>query len=380
MIALRSARCLEFGGALATPASNAQASWGRRAGLLLQLAESRGHAGEGEASPLPGLSRESLADCRAALAGLPLDGLRLDENMPFAEWAVATAAIRAGLPPAARCALETAALDLLGRVLGRPTWALLAPRGPSAPAPLPLGALLIGETPDQVAAEAASARARGMRCLKLKVGRPGALEREIELARAAREAAPDVDLRLDANRALRLAEALPALHRLAALGCELVEEPAAELDLVAVAAGDRAAREIARRIAASPIPVALDESLRDVPAGTLRAVAGEGFPAAVVLKPTILGGPARALEIAAEARDVGVDVIVTHALDGPVALAAAAAVALAVGSTRRAMGLDVHPGLGAWPRRVVPALRGAVLVPWNEPGLGVVPLATEEGR
>jgi len=380
VITLRAARCLEFDGALATPASNARAAWARRPGLLLQLVASQGQAGEGEASPLPGLSGESLADCRAALAALPLDALRLDERAPFADWAAATAPIRAGLPAAARCALETAALDLLGRVLGRPAWALLAPRGPSSPASLPLGTLLLGETPERVAAEAASARARGIRCLKLKVGRPGALERELELARAARAAAPELELRLDANRAFRLAEALPALYRFAALGCELVEEPAAELDLGAVAAGDRAAREIARRIAAAPIPVALDESLRDAPFGALRAVAGDGFPAAVVLKPTILGGPARALELAAEARDVGADVIVTHTLDGPVALAVAAAVALVVGSTRRAMGLDVHAGLDAWPSRAVPALRGAALAPWHEPGLGLLPLAMGNDR
>ncbi len=377
MIELVGARSVGFGGDLERAVRNARATWLRREGLLLELTGSRDEVGEGEASPLPGWSRESLEDCRAALGSLPLAALRIDEAAPFAAWLAETSRVRRSLPAAARFALEAAALDLLGRAVGLPAWALLVPDARVAPAPLGLGVLLLGESPAQVVAEAAAARERGIRCLKLKVGAPGALERELLLARAARAAAPELCLRLDANRALPLARALSALERFAALGCELVEEPAAELDLVAAAAGDPSALEIARQLVSSPIPVALDESLRDAPPGALRAVAGDGFPAAIVLKPTLLGGVARALELAAEARDVGADVIVTHALEGPLGLAAAGAVALAVGSTGRAMGLDLHPGVTVWPARTVPALRGAALEPWREPGLGVAPLATE---
>jgi len=377
VITLVRARCVEFGGGLARPVRNARATWPRREGLLLELTGSRDEVGEGEASPLPGLSRESLEDCRAALTRLPFAALRIDEAASFAAWSAAISRVGAGLPAAARFALESAALDLLGRALGLPAWALVVPDAQIAPTPRTLGALLSGTAPAPVAAEAVAARERGIRCLKLKVGAPGALEHELELARAARAAAPELDLRLDMNRALPLAQALPALERFASLGCALVEEPAAELDLGAAAAGDGAALELTRRLAASPIPVALDESLRDAPPGALRAIAGRGFPAAVVLKPTVLGGVARALELAAEARDVGVDVIVTHAFEGPLALAAASVVALAVGSTGRAMGLDLHPGVTAWPARRVPALRGTALEPWREPGLGIAPLASE---
>ncbi len=377
MIELVRVRSVCFGGELERAVRNARATWLRREGLLVELTGSRDEVGEGEASPLPGLSRESLGDCRAALGRLPLTELQIDEAAPFAAWLAETSRIRRGLPAAARFALEAAALDLRGRAAGVPAWALLVSDALVAPAPRALGVLLLGESPAQVVAEAAAARERGIRCLKLKVGAPGALERELSLARAARAAAPELCLRLDVNRALPLARALPALERFASLGCELVEEPAAELDLVAAAAGDRGALEIARQLVSSPIPVALDESLRDAPPGALRAVAGGGFPAAIVLKPTILGGIARALALASEARDVGADVIVTHAFEGPLGLAAAGAVALTVGSTGRAMGLDLHPGITAWPARTVPALRGAALEPWREPGLGVAPLAAE---
>jgi L-alanine-DL-glutamate epimerase-like enolase superfamily enzyme len=66
-----------------------------------------------------------------------------------------------------------------------------------------------------------------------------------------------------------------------------------------------------------------------------------------VLKPTILGGALRSMRIASLARARNLGVIVTHALDGPVATTAAIAIAHAISAD--AAGIDAHDGLAAFP-------------------------------
>ena len=111
----------------------------------------------------------------------------------------------------------------------------------------------------------------------------------------------------------------------------------------------------------SPVPLARDESLLDEPRADV---------AVWVLKPMALGGLTRCLELAARARESDIDVIVSHLLDGPVALSAAAALSLAVGAPNRAAGLYPPPGLGAWPERPLPAFTQANLIRRDTPGLG----------
>ena len=90
---------------------------------------------------------------------------------------------------------------------------------------------------------------------------------------------------------------------------------------------------------------------------------------AVVLKPMRLGGAVRCMQIAAAARAVGIEPVVTHMMDGPIALAAARALAFAL-QPALACGLAAHDALGSWPVPVHPHLRGAVAVPRREPGHG----------
>jgi L-Ala-D/L-Glu epimerase len=67
----------------------------------------------------------------------------------------------------------------------------------------------------------------------------------------------------------------------------------------------------------------------------------------------------------------GLKVSVSHVFDGPVALAACAALALALAGQVAACGLTPHPGLQAWPEMRLPFLRGAKLACWENPGLGM---------
>ncbi len=146
------ARIFEVTGTLGADASNASRAWRERRGLLLELCDREGRIGQGEASPLPGFSSDTLAEARADLldvdwAGLPdldpCDGL-LDD--------IGAALSAAGLnAPAARFAAETAFLDLAGQAAGLPVHLMLAGTGPGGGAggsrrpAVPLAALLTGD-------------------------------------------------------------------------------------------------------------------------------------------------------------------------------------------------------------------------------------------
>jgi hypothetical protein len=75
------------------------------------------------------------------------------------------------------------------------------------------------------------------------------------------------------------------------------------------------------------------------------------------------------MELARHARALSLGVVVSHSFDGPVALTAAAALALAL-PTPMAQGLAPHPGLAAWPPIRLP-IAHAALHAWNTPGLGL---------
>ncbi len=165
-------------------------------------------------------------------------------------------------------------------------------------------------------------------------------------------------LRADANGAIGRADLAGALDALGAAGVSLVEEPGAVEHLIA--------------LGSSPVPVALDESLAAPDAAELiEALAEAGMLGAVVLKPASLGGILPALDVARDARRFGAAAIASHTLDGPVAFAAACAMALVLGPSRAAAGLDPHAGLGAWPSVALPMVTPSAIVPWWEPGLGM---------
>ena len=264
--------------------------------LLLSLEDSYGRVGWGEAAPLEpydGISaadvRRALEDCRATLTRAHL----------FDQAELLAACAQLTVVPHALAAIDLALWDLRGRRTGQPVWQLLG-----APAAPPIEVNYTIDASDRVgaAAEAATAREQGFSCLKLKVaigddpGRVGAV-------RAA--AGPDMAIRLDANAAWSAEEALSALRVLEPTGIELCEEPV------------RGFEAIERLGAATSVPLALDES-----AGVAGALERRRCHA-VCLKIGQCGGIAGLLDAARRARDVGYDVYLASALDGPLSVAAA---------------------------------------------------------
>lgn len=335
-----------YEGALGRAAGAVARASTERAGVLLTLVDDEGHVGQGEASPLAGHSTETLAAATLALVDVVP---RLGEADADVAATVGRFAALAALP-SARGALEVALLDLWAQRRGVSVAALAGHDAESVACNAQPGALL----DDDVEARCAAAVARGFDVLKLKAGAEDfTLERKALAGLRARF--PQVTWRLDANGAWSLDEARRRLDALAGMGVEYVEQPCAEV----FALGECA------------VPWAADEALID-PASRRRffddADARRGC-AAVVLKPMALGWlDARAAALAARA--LGLGVVVTHLLDGPVALAAACELARSVDGALAA-GLDRHAGLDAWPDVAVAQAQGPRVVRAPGAGLGL---------
>lgn len=305
--------------------ANARTRWTTREGLLLRLFDDAGHVGQGEASPLPHYSTDTLVDCARELD-------HVVRTTSFDADAVRS--------PAARFALETALLDLRGQREGRSVASLLG----AAPDAQVAVSVLLPADPTHWSDAANDALSRGFRTVKAKVGR----DLDAELA-ALSALDARLSLRLDANGSLDLG----ALDRLAALHPELVEEPVSGLALAA--------------IESSPVPLAVDESLQTHGLDPFLPAIRRGVIKAVVLKPATLGLSA-SLALARRAHAEGASVIVTHTFDGPVGHAAACALALALAPMTLPCGLAAHPMLDTWR---VPVSSGPMLRASDQPGLGL---------
>jgi L-alanine-DL-glutamate epimerase-like enolase superfamily enzyme len=199
-----------------------------------------GIAGLGESAPSERYA-ESVESVRSALAShrLAADPYALDAQL-------------AGLPPAARCGLDVALHDLIGKDLDRPLYRLLGldPQG------TPRTSFTLGIAP--IADTVAKAQAVGSHpILKIKLGRGD----EIETIAAIREVYTGT-IRIDANEGWTPEQSVALLAELAQFDIEFCEQP--------IPAGTpERLRWIRDR---SPIPIVTDEDSRD--AGDLKALIG----------------------------------------------------------------------------------------------------------
>ena len=170
---------------------------------------------------------------------------------------------------------------------------------------------------------------------------PGCTTAKVKVAQAGQGLADDVDrvaavrdvlgargrVRVDANGAWSVDDALTALTALAPYGLEYAEQPCAGLD-------ELAALRVALARAGVDVPVAADESVRKAEDPLRVALAGAAD--VVVLKTAPLRGVAPALEVA---QACGLPVVVSSALDTSVGIRAGLALAAALPDLPYACGL-----------------------------------------
>ena len=202
----------------------------------------------------------------------------------------------------AKCAVDVALHDLVGKVTGQPVHRLLGLSTDIPPTDFTLGL----DEPSVVADRAR--RAGAFPALKIKVG--GAAD--VATLEAVREVY-DKPIRVDANTGWTPDEARGLLPRLVDLGVELIEQPfpARRLDW------------LADLQAVSSLPIVADESC-----GTIDDLDSlVGVTAGVNVKLAKCGGPGPAATMLARARELGFRTFLGCMEETSVAIAASAAVA-----------------------------------------------------
>jgi o-succinylbenzoate synthase len=226
---------------------------------------------------------------------------------------------------------------------------------------VPVSALLTEREPSALRAQARRAAESGHRAAKLKLG-AATLAEDIARVGAAREGlGPAVALRGDANGAWDERGAREALSALAAFDLAYVEQP---LPADAIDA-------MARLRRGAPLRIAADESVATVQGA--RRLLEAGAADVLVLKPASLGGPARALDIAASARRAGCDVVFSHTFEGAIGARHVLHCAAAWGDPLAVHGLATS-GLLVGDHDDAPASRGGmVAVDRTAAGIGIPP-------
>ena len=247
--------------------------------LLLRLEDEDGVAGYGEAAPFE-----------------PYDGVSLER---VARALAACGDVNGDTPPQAYAAEEMARLDLEARRDGRP----LGEPGAEA---IAVNRTLPAGPPEEVAAAALRGARAGYSCFKLKVGLPDDAER-VAAVRTAIGSWPA--LRLDANGAWSVEQAVAILPALAAHDIELVEQPCATLAELA---------EVRRTLG---LPIAADESVCS--AADVEEAARLEACDAVNVKLAASGGFSAARETMRAAAAHGLEPYLSSTLDGPWGIAAA---------------------------------------------------------
>jgi L-Ala-D/L-Glu epimerase len=332
---------------LARPFESSYGAVRERELLSVTITDRAGVSGHGEAAPLPAYDGVRLERVEGALERYR-EALAAAGERPGAEL---LELCRSADPlPAALAAVDVALWDRAGRLDAAPVASLLSERAAEAVA---VNATLSELDPAAAAEQAASAVNAGFACLKVKVG-IGDDAARLAAVRAA--AGAEVALRVDANGAWSIGEAVRAIEALRAAELEFVEEPVHGLDAIRAVRAQVAAR------------VAIDETAGQV--GALGACAAD----AVCLKISRFGGISGVLAAAAVVRASGAEVYLASTLDGPIGIAAAlhAAAALSASGPLPHCGLATL-ALFADIEDPLPARGGAIAVP-SGPGLGVSPL------
>jgi L-alanine-DL-glutamate epimerase-like enolase superfamily enzyme len=320
-----------------------RAAWGRleaRELLRVRLEADDGLVGLGEAAPLEPYDGVALPLVRAALdayaevladcpEGEALEACRAERDLPQA-----------------LAAVDLALWDLAGRRSARPVAQLISVEAARS---IPVNATIGAEDRAGASAAAVAAAQADFDTVKVKVG-IGDDAGRLAAVRAA--VGPRVAIRVDANGAWGIDEAVAALRSLAPVGIELAEEPVHGVEPL---------RSVRAEV---DVPLAMDETAAE------EGAAGSGATDAVCLKIARCGGITGVLREAADARIAGSSVYLASTFDGPIGIAAAvhAAAGLSAGGPLPAHGLatlDLFAHRGERLR----AVRGAIRVP-SEPGLG----------
>jgi muconate cycloisomerase len=276
---------------------------------LVRITDREGHVGWGEAGPSRRWSAETLESCVSSIRHylapavigrdiFDLAGLHHAMNQELA----------AGLDPGqpiAKCAIDLAVHDLIGRRLGIPLQSWLGAKRADS---VTLARLVSAASPEEAARITREALAEGYAGFKVKVGHHKALDADI--VRAVVEAAPGAYVWADANQGCTLEEALALCRGFEKLGITLFEQPVPMSDVYAMK----------KLLSASGLTIALDEAAIGLPfvIELIRREAVEGL----AIKVSKVGGLHYARQMCDLALNAGLALIGSGLMDAPIGFAA----------------------------------------------------------
>ena len=267
--------------------------------VLVKVTDGDGHEGWGEAAP----SKYYGETPETVVAALERIAPALEGKSSWSLEAIEAEMNRAiGRNGSAKSAVSAALHDLMGKRLGVPLWKLWG----LDPAAAPPSSFTIAIAPDDATLRARVEEAKQYPILKVKLG----TDRDAQIIRTVRLAAPDKILRVDANAAWTAKHALRMIELCLDYGVEFVEQPLPPQDLE----GLRFVRD------RSPLPIVADESC--IVATDVAKLAG--YVDGINIKLSKCGGLREALKMIATARAHGMLVMCGCMIETTLGIAAAA--------------------------------------------------------
>jgi o-succinylbenzoate synthase len=321
-----------------------------RQGYLLQIEDERGYIGYGDCAPLPSQGTETVASAIETI----------ERQLPRLIGVTATDAQNSlsemKSTPAARCAMETALLDLVSKQQATPLHRWLNPDS----SPKVLANANIGALDHGIDERITTALRQGYSILKLKVG-VYELKHELELLKQiCSDLSPEIMLRLDANRAWDRAVAEDFISQIKQLPIESLEEPLAKPEI-----------ETLKQLQdETDIAIALDETVAELELESLQQLQPLRR---IILKPMALGGVLPAWHIGQLAHSQGIDTVVTTTIDSAAGVWAATQLAATLDPKSK-----YHHGVATsdWLLQDIgagPEIENGIITIPQTPGLGFTP-------
>lgn len=280
------------------------------ANVLVRVELENGVIGYGEGAPLPAYNGETQASTLDAIERARKSTIGRDARarQDYAR-ALGISIREAG---AARCALETAALDAWLTTRGQSFESHFGGKGQA----LESDVTITTGTKERAGEAAARWEREGFRALKVKIGGVD-LATDVERILAVRESAPSCRILADANASMTAKDAIELVKRLRARGVELAlfEQPTAKDDWDGL-------EEVSKHVL-----VAADESI--VTVADAERLAKLGRRAVVNIK-LMKAGIAEALEIVEVANEAGVGHMIGGNVESVLAMSVSAAFAAGI--------------------------------------------------
>jgi o-succinylbenzoate synthase len=340
-----------------TPLITARGSFNRRKGIVISAKTDDGFSGIGEISPLDTFSRESLPQARRSAQEVTdyLGSAEVPGEPETLAQIIGHLKDKLSAPPSVLFGFEMLLGDLAGKKAGL---SLSSWFSGNVLRDVEVNAILTGSSED-IQRQLVAKTAKDFRVYKIKID-SGDIKPALAKIMAVRDrVADDVMIRLDLNKGLDFEDAVRLLNQTKELGIEYVEEPLKE----PTTQGLMALRE------KTGLRIALDETVAETE--VFYDVLNSKACDVIVVKPMVLGGINKSVNLSRISAEQGLKVVITSTLESGVGVAACLHLAAMLRDHILPCGLDT---LDLFQDNIInesfPIVHGHMNVP-EGPGLGV---------